>query len=45
VKSESITLKAKASKAIGKEESDDEESGRDSDGKLALIVKKDLTSL
>jgi hypothetical protein len=40
VKSESIALKAKVSKAIEKEESDDEESGSDSDGELALIVKR-----
>jgi hypothetical protein len=40
VKSESIALKAKASKAIEKEESDDEENGSESDEELALFVKK-----
>jgi hypothetical protein len=40
VKSESIALKAKASKAIEKEENDDEENGSESDEELALFVKK-----
>jgi hypothetical protein len=40
VKSESIALKAKASKAIEKEESDDEENGSEGDEELALFVKK-----
>jgi hypothetical protein len=39
-KSESIALKAKASKTIEKEESGDEESGSDSDGELTLVVKR-----
>jgi hypothetical protein len=40
VKNESIALKAKSSKAIEKEESEDEGSGSESDGELALIVKR-----
>jgi hypothetical protein len=40
VEGESITLKAKVSKAIEKEESEDEGSGSESDEELALIVKK-----
>jgi uncharacterized FlaG/YvyC family protein len=40
VKSESIARKAKASKAIEKEESDDNENGIESDKDLALFVKK-----
>jgi hypothetical protein len=40
VKGESIALKAKASKAIEKEESEDEGNGSESDEELALFVKK-----
>jgi DNA replication protein DnaD len=40
VKSKSIALKAKASKVIDKEESDDEENGSESDEELDLFVKK-----
>jgi hypothetical protein len=40
VKSESIALKVKTSKAVEKEESDDEENGSESDEELALFVKK-----
>jgi hypothetical protein len=40
MENESIALKAKASKAIEKEESDDEENGSESDEELALFVKK-----
>jgi hypothetical protein len=40
VKHESIALKAKASEAIEKEESNDEENGSESDEELALFVKK-----
>jgi hypothetical protein len=40
VKGESIALKAKASKAIEKEESEDEGHGSKSDEELALFVKK-----
>jgi hypothetical protein len=40
VKGESIALKAKASKAIEKEESEDEGNGSESDDELALFVKK-----
>jgi uncharacterized FlaG/YvyC family protein len=40
VKGESIALKAKASKAIEKEESDGEGTGSKSDEELALFVKK-----
>jgi hypothetical protein len=40
VKGESIALKVKATKAIEKEESDDEGNGSESDEELALFVKK-----
>jgi hypothetical protein len=40
VKGESIALKAKVSKAIEKEESEDEGNGSESDEELALVVKK-----
>jgi hypothetical protein len=40
VKNESITLKAKSSKAIEKEDIDDEENERESDGGMALFIKK-----
>jgi uncharacterized FlaG/YvyC family protein len=40
VKGESIALKAKASKVIEKEESDDEKSGSESDKEMALFVKR-----
>jgi hypothetical protein len=40
VKGESIALKAKASKVIEKEESDDEKSGSESDKEMALFVNK-----
>jgi uncharacterized FlaG/YvyC family protein len=40
VKGESIALKAKVSKAIEKEESEDEGNGCESDEELALFVKK-----
>jgi hypothetical protein len=40
VKGESITLKAKASKAIEKEESEDEGNRSESDEEMALFVKK-----
>jgi hypothetical protein len=40
VKGESIALKAKASKAIEKEESEDEGNGSESDEEVALFVKK-----
>jgi hypothetical protein len=40
VKGESIALKAKVSKAIEKEESEDEGNGSESDKELALFVKK-----
>jgi hypothetical protein len=40
VKGESIALKAKASKTIEKEESEDEGNGSESDEELALFVKK-----
>jgi hypothetical protein len=40
VKGESIVLKAKASKVIEKEESDDEKSGSESDKEMALFVKR-----
>jgi hypothetical protein len=40
VKGESIALKAKVSKAIEKEESEDEGNGSESDEELALFVKK-----
>jgi hypothetical protein len=44
VKGESIALKAKVSKAIEKEESEDEGNGIESDEELALFVKKNLTN-
>jgi hypothetical protein len=40
VKGESIALKAKASKVIEKEESDDEESGSESDEEMSLFCEK-----
>jgi hypothetical protein len=40
VKGESIALKAKASKAIEKEESEDEGNGSESDEEFVLFVKK-----
>jgi hypothetical protein len=40
VKEESIALKAKVSKAIEKEESEDEGNGSESDEELTLFVKK-----
>jgi hypothetical protein len=40
VKGESIALKAKASKVIEKEESDNEGNGSESDEEFALFVKK-----
>jgi hypothetical protein len=40
VKNESIALKAKASKAIEKEDSNDEGNESESDGDMALFVKK-----
>ena len=40
MKNESIALKAKAFKAIEKEDSDDEENESESDRDMALFVKK-----